>query len=67
VFSEGDVLLPKIANVRLLAQPVDTAKVVATLGKNDELVVVGEEKNGYISVQTASASGWVRIVLVAKP
>ena len=67
VFSEGDVLLPKIANVRLLAQPVDTAKVVATLGKSDELVVVGEEKNGYINVQAASASGWVRIVLVAKP
>jgi hypothetical protein len=67
VFSEGDVLLPKIANVRLLADPVETAKVVATLGKNDELVVVGEEKNGYINVQTASASGWVRIVLVLKP
>ena len=67
VFSEGDVLLPKIANVRLLAQPLETAKVVATLGKNDELVVVGEEKNGYINVQTASASGWVRIVLVVKP
>jgi hypothetical protein len=67
VFSEGDVLLPKIANVRLLADAVDTAKVVATLGKNDELVVVGGEKNGYVNVQTASASGWVRIVLVAKP
>ena len=49
------------------AQPMDTAKVVATLGKSDELVVVGEEKNGYIHVQTASASGWVRIVLVVKP
>jgi len=67
VFSEGDVLQPKIANVRLLADAVDTAKVLATLGKNDELVVVGEEKNGYINVQTASASGWVRIVLVVKP
>ena len=67
VFSEGDVLLPKIANVRLLAEPADTAKVLATLGKNDELVVIGAEKNGYINVQTASATGWVRIVLVVKP
>ena len=67
VFSEGDVLLPKIANVRLLADAAETAKVVATLSRNDELVVIGEEKNGYINVQTASATGWVRIVLVVKP
>ncbi len=67
VFSEGDVLLPKIANVRLLAQPSDTAKVLATLGKGDELVVVGADKDGYINVQSASATGWVKIVLVVKP
>src|SRR4029077_21068305 len=29
VFNEGDVLVPKIANVKLLAQPSDTAKTVA--------------------------------------
>jgi hypothetical protein len=66
VFNEGDVLAPKIANVRLFAQPSDSAKVVATLGRGDELVVVGAEKDGYINVQGASASGWVRIVLVEK-
>ncbi len=66
VFSEGDVLMPKIANVRMLAQPSDTGKVLATLGKGDELVVIGEEKDGYINVQSASASGWVKIVLVNK-
>ena len=32
VFNEGDVLGPKIANVKLMAEPSDTAKVVATLG-----------------------------------
>jgi hypothetical protein len=67
VFSEGDVLLPKIANVRLLADAAETAKVVATLARNDELVVIGGEKDGYINVQTATATGWVRIVLVVKP
>jgi hypothetical protein len=46
---------------------VETAKVLATLGRSEELVVIGAEKNGYINVQTASATGWVRIVLVAKP
>src|SRR5206468_2046430 len=66
VFNEGDVLVPKIANIKLLAQPMETAKALATLGKGDELVVTGEEKDGYIAVQGATASGWVKIVLVQK-
>jgi hypothetical protein len=66
VFNEGDVLVPKIANIKLLAQPVETAKVLATLGKGEELVVTGGEKDGYIAVQGATASGWVKIVLVQK-
>src|SRR5690348_10549435 len=41
VFSEGDVLVPKIANVKLMAEPSDAAKTVATLGRGEELVVVG--------------------------
>jgi hypothetical protein len=66
VFGEGDVLAPKIAGVKLLAQPSDAGKVLATLGRGDELVVIGAEKDGYINVQAASASGWVRVVLVQK-
>jgi hypothetical protein len=66
VFAEGDVLMPKIANVKLLAQPSDTAKPLATLARTDELVVIGESNNGFINVQGATASGWVKIVLVQK-
>jgi Curli production assembly/transport component CsgG len=66
VFNEGDVLVPKIGNIKLLAQPVETAKPVATLAKGEELVVTGAEKDGYIAVQSATASGWVKIVLVQK-
>lgn len=66
VFNEGDVLMPKIANVRLLAQPSDDGKVLATLGRGDELVVIGVEKNGYINVQGSAASGWVKTILVQK-
>jgi hypothetical protein len=67
VFAEGDVLLPKIANIKMLAQPADDAKVLGTLARNDELVVVGEQKNGYINVQSANAAGWVKVVLVSRP
>jgi hypothetical protein len=58
--------VPKIANVRLLAQPAESGKVVATLGRAEELVVIGASKGGYINVQGATASGWVRILLVEK-
>jgi hypothetical protein len=66
VFSEGDVLMPKIANVRLLTEPSETSKVLATLPRTEELVVVGEDKDGYIKVQSATATGWVKISLVSK-
>jgi curli biogenesis system outer membrane secretion channel CsgG len=65
-FNEGDVVVPKIANVRLLAQPSETAKVIGTLGRADELVVIGPSKDGYVNVQGASATGWIRAVLVEK-
>jgi hypothetical protein len=66
VFDEGDVVMPKIANVQLLSQPGSGGKVVATLGRTDELVVVGAVKDGYVNVQGATATGWVRVVLVQK-
>lgn len=67
VFEEGDVLVPKIANVKILASPADDAKVVGTLTKADEVVVIGKQTNGYINVQGATATGWVKVVLVARP
>jgi hypothetical protein len=66
VFTEGDVVVPKIANIKLLAQPADTSKPVAALARGDELVVVGVVKDGYVNVQSASATGWVKATLVSK-
>ena len=66
VFNEGDILGPKIAGVKLMAAPSDTAKVLGTLARGDEVVVVGDEKDGFISVQGSGASGWVKIILVQK-
>jgi hypothetical protein len=66
VFNEGDVLTPKIAGVKLLADASDSAKALGTLARGDELVVIGGDKDGFINVQGATASGWVKIVLVQK-
>jgi curli biogenesis system outer membrane secretion channel CsgG len=67
VYNEGDVVIPKIANVKLLASPADSAKALATLPKGEELVIIGAEQNGYLNVQGGSGAGWVRKVLVVRP
>ena len=66
VFNEGDTLAPKIAGVKMYATPSDTGKVVATLTRADEMVVVGDEKDGFIQVETGSGKGWVKMTLVQK-
>jgi hypothetical protein len=65
-FAVGDVVRPKIASVKLMAQPSDSAKSLATLAKTDELVVIGGDKDGFTSVQGSAAAGWVKTVMVAK-
>jgi hypothetical protein len=66
VFNEGDVVTAKIANVKILATPTDGAEPLATLTKSEELVVIGPEQNGYINVQSGTAEGWVRKVLLTR-
>jgi len=65
-FGEGDVLLPKIDNIKLLAEPKDGARVAGTLKKTNELVFLGEEKEGYVKVQGSDGEGWVKKTLVSK-
>jgi len=66
VFNEGDILRPKIANVKLLAQPSDAANPVTTLAKNEELIFMGKEQDGFVSVETSKGAGWVKKVLVTR-
>lgn len=65
-FAEGDVLTPKIDNVKVLAEPSDGARTTGTVKKGDELVFLGEEKDGYVKVQGSAAEGWVKKTLVSK-
>jgi hypothetical protein len=66
VFNEGDVLGPKINGVKMMADAADNATVAGTLSRADEVVVVGDEKNGFIQVQGSDASGWVKTSLMQK-
>jgi Curli production assembly/transport component CsgG len=65
-FIEGDVLVAKIGNVKLLSAPKDDASPVATLGRGEELVVIGAVENGFVNVQGANGSGWVKSILMSK-
>lgn len=60
----GQVLVAKIANVKVHAEPSRDAKVVATLQRSDELVASGEARNGFVYVDSANFSGWVQRTLV---
>lgn len=61
----GQMLSPKIANVKAYADASRDSKVIATLGRGDELVATGEVKNGFVKVDAANFSGWVQRTLVA--
>jgi hypothetical protein len=66
VFNEGDVLRPKIANIKLLAGPVDGGQALATLARDDELIFLGKEQDGFVQVESAKGGGWVKKILVTR-
>ena len=66
VFSEGDVLRPKNANVKLLAKPSDESAPIVTLTKGEELIFMGKEQDGFVNVETSKGAGWVKKVLVTR-
>jgi Curli production assembly/transport component CsgG len=66
VFSEGDVLTPKIEGVKLLSSASDAGKVLRKLGKGAELIFTGEEKDGFVAVQANEGEGWVKKMLVTR-
>lgn len=65
--NEGDILVGKIGNIKLFAEPSKKAASNGTLTKHEELIYTGTEVNGFYSVATASkGEGWVEKVLVRK-
>jgi curli biogenesis system outer membrane secretion channel CsgG len=64
--SAGDVMMPKINGVKVLRLPQDGAGEVQSLGKNDEVLMLGEERNGYAKVTAPRGDGWVKAILLRK-
>ena len=60
----GEILMARIANVKIYAGPSKDSKVVGTLSKTDELIASGDQKNGFVQVDSSNFSGWVQRSLV---
>lgn len=66
VFNEGDVLRAKINGVQVVNEPKDGAGIVVTLKRDEEVVFLGQEQNGFLKVLAPSGEGWVRKLVVMK-
>jgi len=62
----GDVLVPKIAGVKVLKAPADGSAEVQTLARTDEVLLLGDEKNGYVKVTATKGDGWVKMIQMRK-
>lgn len=66
-FNSGDVMVAKIAGAKVLKAPADSAPVLMSLSKTDEVLYLGEEKNGFVKVTSPNGDGWIKEVLLKKP
>lgn len=65
--NEGDILMSKIANIKLFKEPSKKADRAASLTKSDEMIYTGTQANGFYAVATANkGEGWVEKILVKK-
>ena len=60
----GEILMARINNVRVYSGPSKDSKVVATLSRSDELIASGDQKNGFVQIDSSNFSGWVQKTLV---
>ena len=66
VYNEGDTIVPKIGNLKVFSSASESSKTIATLGKGEEMIFMGEEKDGFLKVESGSGGGWVKKVLVTR-
>ena len=64
---EGDVMVPKIAGAKVLRSPQDGSAELMTLAKTDEVLIHGDEQNGFLKVTAPKGDGWVKKILLRKP
>ena len=63
----GDLMLPKIGGVKVLKMPKDGSGELQTLGRGDEVLLLGEVVNGFAKVTASNGDGRVKKLLLKKP
>lgn len=62
----GDVMQSKLAKLKLLSEPSKKSPSLGTISKSDEMIFMGEEKEGFYRVTTEDSEGWVDKLLVQR-
>jgi glutaredoxin len=65
--AQGDVLVARIARVKIMNEAHARARVAGQLAKGEEVIFLGETRNGYARVKSAETEGWAEQDLLAKP
>jgi Curli production assembly/transport component CsgG len=65
--NSGDVMVAKIAGAKVLKAPSDGAPVLMSLSKTDEVLYIGEGKNGFVKVTSPNGDGWIKETMLKKP
>jgi glutaredoxin len=61
----GDILVGKISGIKVYIQPAKSEKLTV-LGKADEVIYMGEDRDGFYRVTTQKGEGWIDKLLVKK-
>jgi hypothetical protein len=64
-FALGDVVVPRIAGMKVYAAPSSSSSVVGTAAHTDEFVIDGAPANGMVKI-AGNLSGWVNSALLRK-
>lgn len=63
----GDALVGKIGGIDIYRQPSKGSPKLLALGRGEEVIYMGEEREGLYRVTTTRGEGWVDKLLVRKP
>jgi SH3-like domain-containing protein len=64
---ERPVRASRIARVKLLAEARPQGKVLGQLGKQEEVIYLGETDGRFLRVKSADLEGWADQALLGKP
>lgn len=67
VLASGDTLVGKISGVKVYEQPSKSAPKLTQLTKTEEVIYMGEERDGLYLVATSKGEGWADKLLLKKP